>query len=247
MTFLNNVIVQLFDIIEGNSGVNFATYTANETSKPDNNIINKEQTYMQQYEDTFDKRIYKYLYDPNLSFDFRFHQRLANISYENKKDNWITIMFNTKQVKPLTNVLSSTFSGTEVTANGAFQFTTKRVSVPVNMVLISNDLSYLYTVTENIATHFDRIVNFHYTEHRTYSDTFSKDYEVPGLAMNIQQVDLTKLDTQSRGSLVTTAFSFDLVYFVTQIPSATGLLEKVILEIKVVNENTPITISITTD
>ena len=244
MAYLNNTLVQLFDTLELNSGVTFASFTTNETSKQ-NNIINKNQPYMQQYEGTFDNKIYKYLYDPDLSFDFRFHQRLANISYEDKNKPWATVLFNTKQVKPLTNVLSHTYTGTEVNEADAYQYTTKRVLVPVNMVIIANDLTYLYTVTEKIATYFDRIINFKYTEHRDFTETFSKDYKVTGMATNIQQVDLTKLDTQNRGSLVTTAFSFDLVYFVTTIPSAIGLLEKVILEIKVVNQNTPLTISIT--
>lgn len=244
MAFLNNVLVQLFDNIETNSNIKFASFTTNEATKEDN-IINKTQTYMEQYERTYDNTIYKYLYDPELAFDFRFHQRIANIAYADKKSPWVTILFNTQQVKPLTGVLSHKYSGIEQDSIHAYEYSAKRVLVPVNMVLVSNDLTYLYQTTERMAMYFDRIINFHYNEHVDYSSTFSQDYSLSGMAKNIQQVDLTKLDTQNRGSIVTTAFSFDLIYYVIEAPYSIGLLEKVILEVKVKGYNEILSISVT--
>lgn len=245
MAFINNVLVQLFDAIESNSGVSFATFTTNETTKEEN-IINRNQKFMEDYENTFDNKIYKYLYDPDLSFDFRFHQRLASISYEDKKSAWVTLMFNTGPVRPLTGVLSRPYNGYEQDGSEVYPFKIKRVSVPINMVFISNDLTYLYSVTEKVAFYFDRLINFPYREAVQYSDTYTETYENYGMAKNIQQIDLTKLDTSSRGTLVTTAFTFDLIYFVVEAPNApTGLLEKIIVEIKVKGHNESLFLNIT--
>lgn len=245
VTFLNNSLAQLFDLIEEKSKVNFATFTTNDGPK-ESNIINKDQVYMKNYENTYDGKIYKYLYDPDLAFDWRFHQRLASISADKRKNPWSTILFNTGPVQPLTNVLSHVYTGVEYYEGKPYSYLTRRVSVPINMTLISNDMGYLYETTEKIAMYFDRIVNFHYDEALDFGGLFIKEYSKAGMAKNIRQVNLNKLNTETRGSLVTSAFTFDLIYFVVDsdvVPLR--LLEKVILEIKIKGHGEPLNLVVT--
>ena len=246
VSFLNNALVQLFNTLEDKCNVKFATFCENE-STTEHNIITKKQKYMQAYEDTFDNKIYKYLYDPNLNFDFRFHQRLARISYEDRSQPWVTIMFNTGPVKSLTNIISSLYTGYVQEEDGSvLSYKTKKVQSHINMVLISNNLTYSYNVTEKIAMYFDRFINFHYLESIRFSKTLTKDWELVGQASNITQVDLNKYDTSARGSIVASAFSFDLNYWVTTVPNESfGLLEKVILHIRTVNSDKDIMLAVT--
>ena len=107
--FLNNALTQLFDDLEDKCRVKFNTFTAND--KPMKGGINADQEYMKMYQKTEDNRIYKYLYDPDLNFDFRFHQRMARINYRNRKEPWVSLMFNTQTVRPLNHVLSHVYTG----------------------------------------------------------------------------------------------------------------------------------------
>ena len=74
--YMNNAIAQLFDEIEEKCHVRFATFTASE-SQGQINKNTQYREYMSDVRNNDSNGIYKYLYDPNLSFDFRFHQRLA--------------------------------------------------------------------------------------------------------------------------------------------------------------------------
>ena len=144
--FLNNTLGQLFDTIEQKANIKFATFNMNETKKVEQGKDGENKIFMQQYEETHDEPVYKYLYDPNLSFDERFHQRIASIGYKDRNKPWLTIMFNTGTVRTVTGVDSKPRYLTVHNSDGDyFDLKTKRVRVPVNMVLISNDISYLYT------------------------------------------------------------------------------------------------------
>ena len=110
--FINNAIAQLFDIIEEKSNVKFATFTASDT-QGQKEIAAGERQYMNDKKNNQSNGIYKYLYDPGLSFDFRFHQRLAAAPFEKTSKPWATIMFSTKQVRTLTNILSHVYTRTE--------------------------------------------------------------------------------------------------------------------------------------
>ena len=114
--------------------------------------------------------IYKYLYDPALAFDFRFHQRLAAAPFKKTSKPWATIMFSTKQVRTLTNILSHLYTRRENINGNITEFKTRMVSVPVNMVVVSNDMDKLYDTTEKIAMYFDRFINFHYEKNRIIID-----------------------------------------------------------------------------
>lgn len=242
--FINNALTQLFNDIEDKCHVKFNTFTAND--KPMNKGINSDQEYMKMYQQQEDNRTYKYLYDPDLNFDFRFHQRMARINYGKRKEPWCSLMFNTQTIRPLTNVLSHVYDGMEyaefevedkktgeiITEQRGVEYKFRRVLCPINFVLISNELSYLYQVSEKMAMYFDRFINYTYKLNLTFSPLTTKDYEVVGAARNIRQVNLEKLDTESKGSLSMTAFSFELIYWdvysdLTNYP----LLERVILEV----------------
>ena len=69
-------------------------------------------------------------------------------------------MFSTKQVRTLTNVLSHLYTRRENINGNITEFKTRMVSVPVNMVVVSNDMDKLYDTTEKIAMYFDRFINF---------------------------------------------------------------------------------------
>ena len=74
--YIKNAIAQLFDIIEEKSNVKFATFTASD-AQGEENISAGTREYMDDKKNNKSNGIYKYLYDPALSFDFRFNQRLA--------------------------------------------------------------------------------------------------------------------------------------------------------------------------
>jgi len=235
--YIKNAIAQLFDEIEDKCHVKFATFTASD-SQGQKEIAAGTRQFMDNKPNNKSNGIYKYLYDPNLSFDFRFHQRLAAAPFEKTSKPWATIMFNTKQVRTLTNVLSHIYTRTEYINGTPTQFKTRMVSVPVNMVIISNDMDKLYNTTEKVAMYFDRFINFHYDHVITFGDVKNGGYEfyesVAGRAANIREIDLDKLDTEHKGSLCSQAYQFDLIYWVVQTPAASlKLLKKIILEIDV--------------
>lgn len=252
--FLNNALAQLFDNIEKESNVKFATFTTND--KPARRrSINSDQPFMEAYEEEYDEQTYKYLYDPSLAFDFRFHQRLSRISFEDRSKPWCTLIFNTDVNRPLTNVLSHVYNGMEYVpytdAEGntiieGVEYKFRRVLTPINFTIVSNDISYLYETTEKIAMYFDRIINFPYIQTLNFSETYSKEFSLVGMATDIRQVNLNKLDTASRGSLVMSGFSFNLVSYVVTLPdNRYNLLQKVILEIKIAGQNEPLACIIT--
>ena len=99
------------------------------------------------------------------------------------------------------------------------------------LILISNDISTLYKATENLSLFFDRIINFQYCEYVKFPTGTEDEYEKTAQCMDIEEVDLNKLDTNSRGSLVSSAYSFGLVYWVTRYPDQIQVLEKIIVDI----------------
>ena len=219
--YLTNAIAQLFDEIEEKCHVKFATFTASD-SHAQQNIAAGTSKYMDYEDNNGSNGIYKYLYDPGLNFDFRFHQRLAAAPFKKTSKPWVTIMFNTKQARPLTNILSHKYTEYKYHEGRPYELKLKRVSVPVNMVLVSNDTTKLYETAEKIATYFDRFINFHYDHVITVGNLEKGGFNVyeskVGQAANIREIDLTKLDTEQRGSLVSEAYQFDLVYWVIVTP-----------------------------
>ena len=236
--YITNAIAQLFDEIEDKCHVKFAKFTASDT-QGQQNIAAGPRDYMNDMENNESNGIYKYLYDPNLNFDFRFHQRLAAAPFKKTSKPWVTIMYNTKQARPLTNVLSHKYTYNVSDGNGnLFELKTRRVSVPVNMVIVSNDMTKLYETTEKIAMYFDRFINYHYDHVISVGDPKTTRFDVyesvVGHAANIREVDLTKLDTEQRGSLVSEAYQFDLVYWIVETPGTQlRLLKRVILQLDV--------------
>lgn len=236
--WINNPLVYLFDLLEQKSRVTFATYNVNEVPKNNPNIQKGTQPYMEQYQSTNDNQVYKYLYDPDLDFNFRFHQRISSIKYQDRKQPWVTLMYNMKQVNPLTNVVSSKFNSEIIIDDVYYGFHVKRVSVPINLVFVSNSPEYLYHVSENLVGFFDRLINFNYKQAIKFSDTCTRNFDpLVGQCLNITPVDLTKLDTEMRGTLMTTAYTFDLVYFTYDIPVQGYLLKEIDVEIKILNSN----------
>lgn len=235
--YIHNAIAQLFDEIEDKCKVKFASFTASDM-QGQKTLAAGTRTYMNDEPNNSNHGIYKYLYDPDLAFDYRFHQRLAEAPFEKTSKPWATIMFNTKQARPLTEILSHKYKDYHTDPNGnPFMLKVKRVSVPVNMAIVSNDLTKLYNTTEKIAMYFDRFINFHYDHVITIGNMEEDGFEIfeskVGQAANIREVDLTKLDTENRGQLVSEAYSFDLVYFVVETPAVSlKLLKRVILEIR---------------
>lgn len=233
--YLTNAITQLFDEIEEKCKVRFATFTASETQGQINkNTVYRE--YMSDVRNNDTNGVYKYLYDPGLNFDFRFHQRLAAAPFRKTSTPWVTIMFNTKQARPLTNILSHKYTETKYNEGRPFQLKIKRVSVPVNMVLVSNDMTKLYETTEKISMYFDRFINFHYDHVITVGKLDKGGFNIyeskVGQAANIREIDLTKFDTEQRGSLVSEAYQFDLVYWVVDTPDTyLNQFKRVILDL----------------
>ena len=103
-SYIKNAIAQLFDELEDKCHVKFASFTASDMQGQKNSAAGT-RTYMNDEKNNESNGVYKYLYDPDLSFDYRFHQRLAEAPFEKTNKPWATIMFNTKQVRTLTNVL----------------------------------------------------------------------------------------------------------------------------------------------
>lgn len=234
-SYLNNAICQLFDEIEDKCKVKFAKFTASDLQGQET-IAAGQRDYMDDTPNNESHGIYKYLYDPQLTFDFRFHQRLAAMPFKKTNKPWATIMFSTKQVRPLTNMLSHKYKKILYNEGVPYEFLTRRVSVPVNMAIISNDMTKLYNTTEKMAMYFDRFINFHYNQVISMGDDFTVQQNVSGQAMNIREVDLTKYDTTTRGSIVAVPFTFDLIYWVVDTPGTElKVLKKIILEIKVDN------------
>lgn len=249
MTYLNNVLAQLFDHIEENCNLKFSTFCTNKVNV-NRNLINKDQKFMKEYQMTNDNEVYKYLYDPSLSFDFRFHQRLANISYKDKKEPWVTLIFNTEQINEPTRVNTHTLKGIEDFGDGNyFEYKTKKVTIPINMVLVSNDMTYMYGVQEKMLMYFDRFISFKYKESVQFATGFVADWERYGHASNIRQVNLNKLDTETRGSIVMNAWAFNLVYYVTTYPNNKPLpiLERVIMKIMTRNGQQAIEFEVNAD
>lgn len=235
--YIKNAIAQLFDEIEDKCHVKFATFTASDT-QGQKNLAAGTQTYMEDKQNNQSNGIYKYLYDPELKFDYRFHQRLAEAPFAQTNKPWATIMFNTKQVRPLTNVLSHVYKRIIYVNGKPVEFKTRMQSVPVNMAIISNDMDKLYNTTEKIAMYFDRFINFHYNQTMVFGDVNKGGYEiydeVAGRAANIKEVDLDKYNTTQRGPLVASTFNFDLIYWVSETPGVElRLLQKIILEVQV--------------
>ena len=249
--YIKNAIAQLFDEIEDKCHVKFATFTASDT-QGQKELAAGTREYMEDKPNNQSNGVYKYLYDPGLAFDFRFHQRLAAAPFQKTSKPWATIMFSTKQVRTLTNVLSHLYTRTEYVNGTPLQFKTRMVSVPVNMVVISNDMDKLYNTTENMAMYFDRFINYHYSHVITFGDVNNGGYElyeqVAGRAANIREVDLDKLDTEHKGSLCSQAYQFDLIYWVVQTPGVSlKLLKKIILEIDVAGQRPKQILTITED
>ena len=242
--YIKNAIAQLFDEIEDKCHVNFTTFTASETQGQKEIVANPQQYMDNNNVNNESNGVYKYLYDPALTFDFRFHQRLAAAPFQKSKKAWVTIMFSTKQTRTLTNILSHLYTRTEYINGVPTQFKTRMVSVPVNMVIVSNDMDKLYDTTEKMNMYFDRFINFHYDHALTFGDVKKGGYElyetVVGRAANIKEVNLDKLDTEHKGSLCTQAYQFDLIYWVSHTPGVTlHLLEKIILEIEYGKDKKP--------
>lgn len=243
--YINNALTQLFNDIEHKCQIKFVSFTANDSPQQNRGGINSNQEYMKMYQQTADNRTYKYLYDPDLNFDFRFHQRMGRINYSRRKEPWVSLMFNTGTIKPVTNILSHVYDGIEyvefedkdeqgnkkiVTEGVEYKF--RRVVCPINFVLISNELSYLMQVAEHMAMYFDRWINYTYKQTLTFSPLTTLEYDLVGVAQNIRQVNLEKLDTESKGSLAMAAFSFELVYWnILTSDIRYKLLEKVVLEV----------------
>ena len=233
--FINNAIAQLFDEIEDKCHVKFTTFTASDTQGQENKVA-KPREYMEDTENNESNGIYKYLYDPNLNFDFRFHQRLAAAPFKKTSKPWVTIMFNTKQPRTLTNILSHLYTYIHYEEGVPYEIKLRRMSVPVNMVLVSNDIDKLYETVEKMGLYFDRFINFHYdhvfTIGKPKDGGFDVFNSVVGQAANIREVDLTKLDTEHRGSLVSQAYQFDLVYWVVKSPDTSlHILKRIILQL----------------
>lgn len=249
--YIKNAIAQLFDEIEDKCHVKFATFTASD-SQGQKEIAAAERQYMDDKPNNQSNGIYKYLYDPNLAFDFRFHQRLAAAPFQKTSKPWATIMFSTKQVRTLTNILSHVYNKIVYVDNSPVQLKKRMVSVPVNMTVISNDMDKLYNTTEQMAMYFDRFINYHYDHVLNMGDVEDGGYEiyeeVVGRAANIREIDLDKLDTEHKGSLCSQAYQFDLVYWVVQTPGVSlKLLEKIILEVEVLGHKPRQIITITED
>lgn len=233
--FLNNCIVQLFDHIESKCGIKLVTFTDRDLagSKPSD-----RQDYMIDYNNKAKGTVYKYLYDPGLSFNFRFHQYLADINFVHHDKPWITLMFSTGPVKPLTYVLSHKYEGIQYVfkpddSQDIIPYKTRRVSVPMQIAFVSNNISYLYENLEKIASYFDRFINFPYNQTIRYDGKNVMQWQCIGQCTNITPADVSKLDTETRGTIVTATYNFNLVHWITDAPETPlHILEKIILELR---------------
>ena len=197
--------------------------------------------------------VFFHSYSCNLAFDFRFHQRLAAAPFAKTSKPWATIMFSTKQAQSLSDILSHLYTDYKYDKDGnPYELKLKRVRVPVNMAIVSNDMTKLYYTTEKMSMYFDRFINFHYDHVIDVGDPETTGFQIfeskVGQASNIREVDLNKYDTTSRGSLVAQAYTFDLVYFAVKNPGTSlHLLKKIILEVEVPKGNNIATYTITED
>ena len=244
--YVNNCLGQLFDLLESHmGGIKLASFSMTEEEREEINPDYQNKKFMKQYEKQYEPAVYKYLYDPDLSFDERFHQRLASISFSKRNEPWVTLMFNIGSVRTVTEVHSTNkYIQVQNSDGDYFDIKTKRVRVPVNMVLVSNDISTLMFATEQLALFFDRIINFEYCEFVRFSTGTEDEYEKAGQCMDITEIDLDKLDTSSRGSLVSSAYSFGLVYWVTRYPEYCQLIEKIIVDFGIKNHDTICTLTV---
>lgn len=244
--FLNNCLGQLFDLLESHmGGIKLASFSMTEEERETINQDYENKRFMKQYQSNYEEPIYKYLYDPDLSFDERFHQRLAQISFSKRNEPWVTLMFNVGSVRTVTEVQSTNkYIQVQNSDNDYFDIKTKRVRVPVNMVLVSNDISTLFYATEHLALFWDRIINFEYCEFVRFPTGTEDEYAKTGQAMDITEIDLDKLDTSSRGSIVSSAYSFGLVYWVTQYPEFCHVLDKIVIDIGIKNHDTICTLTV---
>ena len=233
--YINNCIVQLLDYIEATCGLKFVTFT-------DRDLVGSssygKQQYMASYNAGAKGTVYKYLYDPGLSFNFRFHQYLADINFVHHDKPWVTLMFSTGAVKPLTYVLSHKYEGIQYVlkpdnTDDIIPYKTRRVSVPMQIALISNNISYLYENLEKMASYFDRFINFPYHQTIRYDGKNVMQWQCIGQCTNITPVDVAKLDTETRGTIVTATYNFNLIHWITDAPETPlNLLEKIILEVR---------------
>ena len=231
---ISNPISYLFNGFETYSGIPFTVFTTSQV--PDNTF--HKQVNLTKYQQKNDGAQYKYLYDPGLKFDWRFHQRIASIKYDQRKEPWVTLMFNIGIKNPLTNMISHNFTTYEQFSTGIFEVGIKRESIPVNFVFISNDITYLNSYLGKIQRRWDRFVNFPYQQTIQYTNSLVKTYSLTGQAMNIVPEDLEKLDTEMRGSLVTAAYTFNMIYYEYTLPERGNVLEEIDLKIKVVDDIT---------
>jgi hypothetical protein len=232
MSYLNNALIYLFNKLEEEAGAPLTPFVINGT--PSTNP-ESDQVYMQRYKQKSDGELYKYLYDPNLAFSFRFHQRISNLKYSEKDKPWISIIFNTGEVDPRSNIVSQTFKTYETMEDTTYEIKVKRMKVPINFVFISNSMDYLYSYLGSLSYYWDRIVNFQYKQTLHLSETHSKNVPLVGQALNISPQRLDKLDSQNRGSLATAGYSFELVYFDFKTPRTVPILKNIDLQIKVVD------------
>ena len=239
--FLNNCIVQLFDHIEAKCGIKLVTFTDKDLQGQQGQGSDK-QGYMVDYNNKGNGTVYKYLYDPGLSFNFRFHQYLADINFVYHNKPWVTLMFSTGAVKPLTYVLSHKYEGIQYvtkpdaddnTGEDIVPYKTRRVSVPMQIAIVSNNISYLYENLEKMASYFDRFINFPYNQTIRYDGKNVMQWQCIGQCTNITQSEVSKLDTETRGTIVTATFNFNLIHWITDAPETPlHLLEKIILEVR---------------
>lgn len=233
--FLQTPLIFLFNRIEEESGVSLASFVVNETPATPK-ATGVVQPIMKMYQDlnnSTTNQVYKYLYDPDLSFSFRFHQRLSRFKYTDRKEPWVSLIFNTGEKRPLTEVVSHRYEHHEITENNFYSLGVRRSSTPVNLVFISNSIDYLYSFLGAISFYWDRITAFDYKQTIQYSNSYVVTYDLTGEALDIRPKDLNKLDTERRGSLVMAGYSFDLVNYEFKLPEEGHLLKEIDLIIKV--------------
>lgn len=240
MSYLNNALIYLFETFETETGYSFPNFLVNESpsSVVEQPLLQKQRQIQNNTTLPNNGAMYKYLFDPNLEFGFRFHQRLSRIKYDDRKAPWISIIFNTGEVKPLTNVLSTINDQIRITrrTKGFYDIKVRKVLTPVNLVFISNNIDYLYSYLQKLSFYFDRITQYYYKQSIKYPDLHVSNYTLSGMAKDIVQKDLNKLDTERRGGLATAGFSFDLIYYVIDTPVTGYLLEDIDLQVKFLND-----------
>ena len=210
----------------------------NEVPDPNPKVV---QPYMQKFQAknvaNNNGQLYKYIWDPELTFSWRLQERIARIVFENRSQPWVSIVYNTGEVKPLTNMLSHTYDQIRIVAANQqfYDVQVRRVVTPVNLVFISNNIDYLYRYLQKLSFYFDRTTQYSYTQKVQYAENYVTEYTLAGMAKDIVAKDLTKLDTEKRGSLATAGYSFNLIYWDFNTPYTGYLLENLDLEIKILD------------